>query len=122
MVYLLGLLVVVGIVFLIIFFSFLSVFVRALVAGAPVGLFELVGMKLQRVPIGLIVDNRILAVKAGIRDHPNGPFLSTDQLVAHYQAGGNVPQVVRALIAADKALLSLDFKRAAAIDLATQQS
>jgi uncharacterized protein YqfA (UPF0365 family) len=104
-----------ALVFIGVFLSFASVYIRALVAGAPVGLMELIGMKLQRVPIGLIVDNRIFAVKAGIP-------VTTDLLVAHFQAGGNVPMVVRALIAADKASLPLDFKRATAIDLATQQS
>ncbi len=102
-------------VFLVIFISFASVYIRAMVAGAPVGLMELISMKLQRVQISLIVDNRINAVKAGIP-------LSVDQLIAHYQAGGNVTQVVRALIASEKASLALDFNRAAAIDLATQQS
>ncbi|MCC7519652.1 MAG: flotillin-like protein FloA [Verrucomicrobiae bacterium] len=104
-----------ALIFIGVFLSFASVYIRALVAGAPVGLMELIGMKLQRVPVGLIVDNRIFAVKAGIP-------VTTDLLVAHYQAGGNVPMVVRALIAADKASLPLDFKRATAIDLATQQS
>ena len=110
-----GILVLGALIFMGIFISFASVYIRALVAGAPVGLMELISMKLQRVPIGLIVDNRIFAVKAGIP-------LTTDLLIAHFQAGGNVPQVVRALIAADKAELPLDFKRATAIDLATQQS
>jgi len=72
-------------------------------------------MKLRRVPIGLIVQSRITAMKAGLP-------LTTDQLEAHYLAGGDVNQVVRALIAADKAGLNLDFNRAAAIDLATHQS
>ncbi len=106
---------IIAFVFFLIFLNFASVYIRALVAGASVGLLELVGMRLQRVPISLIVDNRILAVKAGLP-------LSTDALIAHYQAGGNVQQVVRALIAADKASLLLDFKHATAIDLATQQS
>lgn len=104
-----------ALVFLFILISFASVYIRALVAGAPVRLMELISMKLQRVPISLIVDNRIFAVKAGIP-------MSIDALIAHFQAGGNVAQVVRALIAAEKASLPLDFKRAAAIDLATQQS
>ncbi|MBI4026635.1 MAG: flotillin-like protein FloA [Verrucomicrobia bacterium] len=110
-----GILVIACIVFFFVFISFAAVYIRALVAGASVGLMELISMKLQRVPIGLIVDNRIFAVKAGIP-------LSTNDLIAHYQAGGNVAQVVRALIAAEKAGFQLDFKRAAAIDLATQQS
>ena len=65
----------------------------------------------RRVPTGLIVDNRITAVKAGID-------LDTDPLEAHYLAGGNVSHVVLALIAAAKAGLPLDFDRACAIDLA----
>jgi uncharacterized protein YqfA (UPF0365 family) len=68
-------------------------------------------MRLRRVPIGLIVDSRITAVKAGID-------LDTDPLEAHYLAGGNVSHVILALIAAAKAGLSLDFDRACAIDLA----
>jgi uncharacterized protein YqfA (UPF0365 family) len=68
-------------------------------------------MRLRRVPTGLIVDNRITAVKAGID-------LDTDPLEAHYLAGGNVSHVVLALIAAAKAGLPLDFDRACAIDLA----
>jgi uncharacterized protein YqfA (UPF0365 family) len=111
-----GIILILAIIFLFIFFYFITVWVRAWVAGAPVRIFrDLLSMRLQRVPIGLIVDNRIFAVKAGIP-------VDADQLIAHYQAGGNVPQVVRALIAADKASLPLDFKRATAIDLATQQS
>lgn len=102
-----------ALIFFFIVISFAAVYIRALVAGAPVGFLELISMKLQRVPIGLIVDNRIYAVKAGIP-------LSIDALIAHFQAGGNVKEVVRALITAEKASLPLDFRRASAIDLATQ--
>jgi uncharacterized protein YqfA (UPF0365 family) len=112
------LLILIGIPSLIVFvvvLSFLSVWIQARTSGAPVTFLELLGMKLRRVPIGLVVHNRITAVKAGLP-------LSTNQLEAHYLAGGDVSQVVRALIAADKAHLNLDFNRAAAIDLATHQS
>ncbi len=68
-------------------------------------------MRLRRVPLGLIVDSRITAVKAGIP-------LNADELEAHYLAGGSVDSVVLALIAADKAGIKLDFNRACAIDLA----
>jgi uncharacterized protein YqfA (UPF0365 family) len=84
---------------------------RAKIADAPVSFARLVGMRLRRVPVGMIVDSRITAVKAGIP-------LDTDELEAHYLAGGNVDQVVLALIAADKAGIKLDFNRACAIDLA----
>jgi uncharacterized protein YqfA (UPF0365 family) len=68
-------------------------------------------MKLRRIPPALIVDARIRLVKSGLD-------LSTDDLEAHYLAGGDVINVVNALIAADKANIPLNFQRAAAIDLA----
>lgn len=110
-----GVIIIVGLVILGVFISFASTYIKALVAGAHVGLFELIGMKLQGVPINLIVTARITAIKAGIE-------VATDYLIAHYLAGGDVMQVVKALIAAQKAGLKLDFQKAAAIDLATQQS
>jgi Uncharacterized protein conserved in bacteria len=81
------------------------------VADAPVSFASLIGMRLRRVPLGMIVDSRITAVKAGIP-------LNADELEAHYLAGGSVDSVVLALIAADKAGIKLDFNRACAIDLA----
>src|ERR1051325_10065495 len=115
---LMALLVVCAIVVLIMFFvviSFINIWVQARMTGAPVTFLNLLSMKLRRVPIGLVVQSRITAVKAGIP-------LTTDQLEAHYLAGGDVNQVVRALIAAEKANLNLGFDQAAAIDLATHQS
>ena len=94
-----------------IFFYFLGVWIRALMSGARVSIWSLVGMKLRRVPPTLIVDARIRLVKAGLN-------LPTDDLEAHFLAGGDVINVVNALIAADKANIDLSFQRAAAIDLA----
>jgi uncharacterized protein YqfA (UPF0365 family) len=94
-----------------IFFYFLKVWVRAWMSGAYISLLNLVGMKLRNVAPTLIVDARIRSVKAGLA-------LSSDQLEAHYLAGGDVINVVQALIAADKANIELTFQRAAAIDLA----
>lgn len=90
---------------------FIGLWFRAVVSKAPVSLLSLVGMWIRRVKPGLIVDARIQLVKAGIQ-------LDTDSLEAHYLAGGDVINVVNALIAADKANIDLSFKRAAAIDLA----
>ncbi|MBV9127349.1 MAG: flotillin-like FloA family protein, partial [Verrucomicrobia bacterium] len=98
---------------LIVIFNFIGIWIRARVANAPVGIINMIAMRLRRVPVDLIVDNRITAVKAGIN-------LESDQLEAHYLAGGNVNQTVLAMIAADKAGISLDFNRACAIDLATK--
>lgn len=94
-----------------IFFYFLNVWIRALMSGARVAIWSLIGMKLRRVPPSLIVDARIRLVKAGLS-------LETDPLEAHYMAGGDVITVVKALIAADKANIDLTFQKAAAIDLA----
>src|ERR671938_1494406 len=100
-------------VFAIILFNFFGIWLRAWIANAPVGIGKMVGMRLRKVPVGMIVDNRITAVKAGIE-------IPTDPLEAHFLAGGDVSQVILALIAADKAGISLDFNRACAIDLATK--
>ena len=95
----------------VILLNFFGTWLRAKLADAPVSFTKLIGMRLRRVPMGLIVDSRITAVKAGIN-------IDTDPLEAHFLAGGNVAHVVLALIAADKASLQLDFNRACAIDLA----
>src|SRR6266498_798019 len=97
----------------VVLFNFFGLWLRARIANAPVSLGKMVGMRLRKVPVGLIVDNRITAVKAGLD-------LWSDPLEAHYLAGGDVSHVVLALIAADKAGISLDFNRACAIDLATK--
>tara|TARA_B100000809_G_scaffold247932_1_gene277499 strand:- start:3142 stop:4167 length:1026 start_codon:yes stop_codon:yes gene_type:complete len=94
-----------------IFFYFLGVWIRALMSGARVTIASLIGMKLRRVPPTLVVDARIRLVKAGLA-------LDTDSIEAHYLAGGDVINVVNALIAADKARIELGFQQAAAIDLA----
>ncbi len=100
-------------VFLLVFISYIGLFVKSLLAGATVGFPTLVAMRLRGVPASLIVDARITAVKAGIQ-------LNSNDLEAHYLAEGNVIQTVQALIAADKANIQLDWQRACAIDLATK--
>ncbi|MBN2037898.1 MAG: flotillin-like protein FloA [Chitinispirillaceae bacterium] len=91
--------------------SVISLWMQALISGAKVGLFNIVFMRFRKVPPRLIVQSKIMAVKAGID-------ISTDALESHFLAGGNVLRVIQALIAADKANIPLSFKRAAAIDLA----
>src|SRR5258707_7720689 len=102
-----------ALVLTVILFNFFGLWLRARIANAPVSLGKMIGMRLRKVPVGLIVDNRITAVKAGIE-------IPSDPLEAHYLAGGDVNHVILALIAADKAGISLDFNRACAIDLATK--
>lgn len=93
------------------YFVPLGLWVSAVASGAGVGLFQLIFMRLRRVPPAVIVNSRISAVKAGVD-------VSVDDLEAHFLAGGNVDKVVSALISADKAGINLKFPRAAAIDLA----
>ncbi|HVZ65234.1 MAG TPA: flotillin-like protein FloA [Lacunisphaera sp.] len=112
------LLVLIGVPALIVFFvvvSFFGTWLKAMLNGAPVGLLNLVGMRLGGVPYSLVVDARITAVKAGIE-------LTTDRIAAHYLAGGNVVPTVQAIIAAQKAGIELNWDRACAIDLATKGS
>lgn len=89
----------------------IGIWIRALVSSARVSLWSLIGMKFRRVNPALIVDARIRLVKAGLS-------ISTDLLESHFLSGGDVINVVNALIAADKAGIKLDFKKATAIDLA----
>jgi uncharacterized protein YqfA (UPF0365 family) len=104
---------VVALVLFILLFNFFGIYIRAWVSGAYVGLIELAAMRLRSVPVGLVVDNYINARKSGLD-------LSVDQLNVHFLAGGDVQMVVRALIAAQKASIHLNFDRACAIDLATK--
>jgi uncharacterized protein YqfA (UPF0365 family) len=92
--------------------SAISLWVQALVSGARVGLFNIIFMRFRKVPPKLVVNSKIMAVKAGL------DVITTDDLESHYLAGGDVMRVVQALIAADKANIDLKFNRAAAIDLA----
>jgi uncharacterized protein YqfA (UPF0365 family) len=94
-----------------VFFSFGLLWLRAWMSGAPVGMVTLIAMKFRGVPVSLIVDNRITAVRAGLD-------LGIDLLEAHFLAGGNVSHVVLALIAAVKAGIPLTFEQACGIDLA----
>ncbi|GAB6153378.1 flotillin-like protein FloA [Desulfosporosinus burensis] len=102
-----------GFVLLSVILSFIPVglWISALAAGVNVGIFNLIGMRLRRVVPSKIVNPLIKGHKAGLP-------ITTDQLEAHYLAGGNVDRVVNALIAAERAAIPLQFERAAAIDLA----
>ena len=108
-----GLIILVVLVIFMILARFIGLWIRARVSNAPIGLLNLVAMWIRKVPTSLIVDSRITAAKAGLD-------FTTDQLEAHYLAGGHVADVVLALIAADKAGIPLSFDRACAIDLAVK--
>jgi uncharacterized protein YqfA (UPF0365 family) len=89
------------------------IYIRAYFSGAKVTIIELIALRLRRIPVGLMVDSRITAVRSGLP-------LSIDDLSTHFLAGGSVQMVVLALIAAKKAGINLIFDRACAIDLATK--
>lgn len=101
------------IIFLALFFSFVPIglWISAIAAGVKVSLMSLVGMRLRRVPPARIILPFIKAQKGGVET-------IIDKLEAHYLAGGNVDNVVDALIAATRADIPITFERAAAIDLA----
>lgn len=101
------------IILLILFFTFIPVglWITAFFSGVRVGIATLIGMRLRRVIPSRIVNPMIKATKAGLE-------INIDELEAHYLAGGNVNTLVDALIAAQRANIPLEFKRAAAIDLA----
>ena len=109
-----GILVVVGIailVFSLVMLKFARLWLQAYFSRADVKLSELIGMWLRKVDMRTIVLSKITVVQAGLK-------LSTNDLESHYLAGGRVPNVVRALIAADRANIDLSLKTATAIDLA----
>ncbi|WP_352419835.1 flotillin-like protein FloA [Proteiniborus sp.] len=95
------------------FFSIIPVglWISAIAANVRVSIFTLVGMRLRRVSPNRIVRTLVKGRKAGLS-------LTSDQLEAHYLAGGNIDSVVNALIAAERANIPLEFEKATAIDLA----
>ena len=119
---------IVGVIFLVIVFFTLLYFIpvglwiTAQVTNVRVGLFELFFMRIRKVPPSVIVNSLITATKAGLTiqedEADTRRQLKTQELETHYLAGGNVPQVIKALISADKANINLTFKQATAIDLA----
>ncbi|MBN1796820.1 MAG: flotillin-like protein FloA [Sedimentisphaerales bacterium] len=97
--------------FFLLFVKFFRLWIQAVFARADVKLSELIGMWLRKVNPQTIVISKITAIQAGLK-------LTTKDLESHYLAGGQVPKVVRALIAANRANIVLSFKTATAIDLA----
>ena len=103
---------VVAVVFLILFGRYFKLWLRGFVTRASIGPATLVFMSLRKVNPTVIVEAKIIAVQAGLPDIPTGA------IEAHYLAGGNVRNVIRALVAAHRARIDLDWNTATAIDLA----
>lgn len=108
-----GLIIILAVAGIALFLNFVPIglWISAMAAGVDVGIFNLIGMRLRRVPASQIVLPLVKANKAGLP-------VNVNQLEAHYLAGGNVDRVIDALIAAQRAEIPLTFERACAIDLA----
>jgi uncharacterized protein YqfA (UPF0365 family) len=100
-----------AIVFLLLFLKFFRLWLQAKLSRADVKFSELIGMWLRKVDTMIIVRSKIIAIQAGLT-------LTTRDLESHYLAGGRVPNVVRALVAANRANIDLSLQTATAIDLA----
>lgn len=111
-----GFLVLVGLVVFFIFARYFRLWIQSVTTGAGVGIWDLLGMTFRKVNPSIILRSKIMAVQAGLGEETG---ITSKVLEAHYLARGNVPQVIRAMIAADKAkTINLTFEQARAIDLA----
>src|SRR5512136_2160821 len=102
----------IGLVLLAVIAQFFGLWLQAFMSNAGVSLFDLIGMRLRKVDARVIVLSKIQSVKAGLTD------VSTNALETHYLARGRVPNVVNAMIAANRAGIPLTWKHGCAIDLA----
>lgn len=98
-------------VFLGLILPIFGLWLQGLFAGAKVSVGSLIGMRLRKVNPRVIVLCKIQAIQSGLT-------INTTELESHYLAGGNVRNVIKALIAANRAKINLDFNLATAIDLA----
>ncbi len=100
------------VLFMLVFARYAGLYIQCVMTRAGIGFTNLVMMSFRKVNPSVIVRSKIMAVQAGVKQ------ISTQALEAHYLAGGNVPNVIRALIAAHRAKIDLDWQTAQAIDLA----
>jgi uncharacterized protein YqfA (UPF0365 family) len=99
-----------------VFANYFNLWIQCVLTNAGITIFDLLRMTFVKVNPRVIVKSKIMAVQAGLGDDED---LTSHALERHYLAGGNVPLVVRALIAARKAkTIKLSFREATAIDLA----
>lgn len=100
----------------VVFARYFRLWIQSVTTGAGIGIFDLLGMTFRKVNPSVIVRSKIMAVQAGLGEDTG---ITSKALEAHYLAGGRVPLVIRAIIAAAKAkTIRLDYKLATAIDLA----
>jgi uncharacterized protein YqfA (UPF0365 family) len=110
------LLLVIGLVLFAVFARYFRLWIQSVTTGAGIGIFDLLGMTFRKVNPTIIVRSKIMAVQAGLGEETG---ITSKALEAHYLAGGRVPLVIQAMIAAMKAkTINLDYRLATAIDLA----
>lgn len=107
--------IVIGLVVFAIFARYFTLWIQCVTTGAGIGIWDLLGMTFRKVNPRVIVQSKIMAVQAGLGEQTG---ITSKALEAHYLARGNVPLVIRAMIAAAKAKITLPFEQARAIDLA----
>lgn len=110
--FLFAILAIVVLIVLLIIGKYISLWFQAFVSGTPISFFNIIGMSLRKIPPRVIVNARINAYKAGLKQ------IEVSDLETHFLAGGRVLEVVGAMIAAEKANIPLNWKQATAIDLA----
>lgn len=103
---------VIVLVILVVIAQFFRLWLQAYMSNAGVRMTDLIGMRLRKVDMSSVVFAKIQLVKSGIHD------MTVNDLESHYLAGGRLSNVTRAMIAADRAALALDWNKACAIDLA----
>ncbi|REJ64543.1 MAG: UPF0365 family protein [Planctomycetota bacterium] len=101
---------------LVVFTRYFRLWIQSVTTQARIGIVDLIGMSFRKINPSIIVRSKIMAVQAGLDDSSG---ITSKSLEAHYLAGGNVPLVIRACIAANKAkIVEVSFRQAASIDLA----
>src|SRR5262245_34576812 len=109
-------LIIVGLAIFAIVARYFRLWIQSVTTGAGIGIVDLIRMTLRKVNPTVITRSKIMAKQAGLMESEG---ITTKALEAHYLAGGNVPLVIRSMIAARKAkIIDLDFKPPTAIDLA----
>ncbi|MEZ6053049.1 MAG: flotillin-like protein FloA [Planctomycetaceae bacterium] len=99
-------------IFVAVFLRYAGLWIQCKMTKAGISFPRLVIMTIRKVNPSIIVRSKIMAVQAGLTD------ISTQAMEAHYLAGGDITKVIRALVAAHRADLDLDWQTAQAIDLA----
>lgn len=98
-----------------VFARYFGLWIQCKMTRSGISFINLFMMSIRKVNPTVIVRSKIMAVQSGLTESNN---ITTRALEAHYLAGGNVPNVIRALVASHRAGIDMDWQVAQAIDLA----